>query len=127
MSARGCDNAALRSPMSVVLRARPRRALFLDLLILAAILAVAAGFRFHNLQQWDSGTHQHPDERFLTDVAQRVRLPSSLSDYFVTQRSTINPYAQGFNQYAYGQLPLTLTRAAGQMVGMTSFDNVVYV
>jgi YYY domain-containing protein len=91
--------------------------------LLILILAVAAGFRIHGLN-FDDGTHQHPDERFLTDVASRVAIPPSLGNYFSTQTSTLNPYARGFNNYAYGQLPLTLTRAVGEIVHQTSFDTI---
>ncbi len=97
-----------------------------DLAVLAVILVVAAAFRLNGLD-WDAGTHQHPDERFLTDVASRVALPASWSDYFNTPRSSLNPYARGFDRYAYGQLPLTVTRAAAERVGMTGFENVYLV
>ncbi len=94
--------------------------------MLGLVLLIAAVFRLNGFD-WDSGTHQHPDERFLTDVASRVRLPASLAEYFATARSPLNPYAQGQDRYAYGQLPLTLTRAAAERVGMTGFDSVYLV
>src|SRR5690349_8867005 len=79
-------------------------------LALALILLVAAAFRFNALETWDGNSHQHPDERFMTIVASSVKMPASLGEYFNTARSSLNPYANGQSNYAYGQLPLTLTR-----------------
>src|SRR5919197_6386227 len=86
------------------------RTSYLHLATLGLILLVAAAFRFHGLTTWDSDQHQHPDERFLVQVSIGVAVPTSLGDYINTQRSTLNPYIQGQQRYAYGQLPLTLTR-----------------
>ncbi|MBI2755496.1 MAG: glycosyltransferase family 39 protein [Chloroflexi bacterium] len=97
-----------------------------DLFLLIAVLAVAAALRLNGFD-WDAGTHQHPDERFLTDVASKVQIPGSFGEYFNTPRSPLNPYQRGYQQYAYGQLPLTLTRAVGEALGMTRFDNVYLV
>src|SRR6185436_8769799 len=82
----------------------------LQYLTLGLILLIAAGFRVHGLLSWDGDTHQHPDERFLVQVSTAVAMPASLGEYFNTPRSALNPYAHGHDRYAYGQLPLTLTR-----------------
>jgi YYY domain-containing protein len=107
------------------------RAGWLHLVILALILLVAAAFRFNALETWDDDSHQHPDERFMTIVASQVKVPASLGDYFNTPRSSLNPYANGQSNYAYGQLPLTITRIAAealpvcdQCVPFTSYDRV---
>ncbi len=97
-----------------------------DALLLLLILGVAAGFRFNGLD-WDQGTHQHPDERFLTEVATQVHSPASLGEYFATLESPLNPYARGFDRYAYGQLPLTLTRLVAERVQMTDYGSVYLV
>src|SRR6185503_18852088 len=86
------------------------RSSYVHLATLGLILLVAAGFRVHGLMTWDDDQHQHPDERFLVQVSIGVQVPHSLGDYLNTQRSTLNPYTQGQQRYAYGQLPLTLTR-----------------
>jgi YYY domain-containing protein len=92
--------------------------------VLAVILLVAAAFRLYGLETWDSDSHQHPDERFLTIVASAVSTPPSIGDYFNTQRSTLNPYANGQDRYAYGQLPLTVTRIVAEWTGRGSYDKV---
>src|SRR5437588_10657592 len=95
-----------------------------QVLVLALILVVAAAFRLNGLETWDDDSHQHPDERFLTIVASQVSMPPSLADYFNTARSSLNPYASGQSNYAYGQLPLTLTRVVAEATGRTSYDTV---
>src|ERR1043166_10178397 len=95
-----------------------------QLLVLALILLVAAAFRFNALETWDGNSHQHPDERFMTIVASAVSMPASIGDYFNTPRSSLNPYANGQSNYAYGQLPLTLTRIVAEWTGHTSYDSV---
>ena len=82
--------------------------------MLALILVVAAGFRLNGLETWDDDSHQHPDERFLTIVASQVSVPPSIADYFNTSRSSLNPYANGQSNYAYGQLPLAFEPNQGQ-------------
>jgi YYY domain-containing protein len=110
---------------------RPRS---LQLLVLALIVVVAAAFRLNALETWDDNSHQHPDERFMTIVASQVSMPASIGDYFNTAHSGLNPYANGQSNYAYGQLPLTLTRAIAEAVPtcdrcipFTSYDRVYQV
>lgn len=105
-----------------------------NLVVLGLILLVAALFRFNALETWDDNSHQHPDERFMTIVASGVSVPDSIGDYFNTPRSSLNPYANGQSNYAYGQLPLTLTRAVAELlpvctncVPFTSYDRVYQV
>src|SRR5262249_28326506 len=106
----------------------------LQFVVLGLILLVAAAFRVNALETWDGDSHQHPDERFMTIVASSVSLPSTLGDYFNTARSSLTPYANGQSNYAYGQLPLTLTRAVAEAlpvcagcVPFTSYDHVYQV
>lgn len=101
-----------------------RRSGRFELVVLGVILLVAAAFRFYALETWDGDTHQHPDERFLTIVAAKVSTPASLADYFNTQRSTLSPYNNGEERFAYGQLPLTLTRVVAEWTGRSSYDMV---
>lgn len=84
---------------------------------LAAILLLALYFRTLNLFDWDSGTGQHPDERFFTYVASTVRLPSDLGEFYDSSRSPLNPrnYEQ-FPLYVYGPLPIMLTRVVAVML-----------
>jgi YYY domain-containing protein len=101
-----------------------RRSEHAHLVVLALILVVAAAFRLNALESWDNDSHQHPDERFMTIVASSVSVPASIGDYFNTARSSLNPYANGQSNYAYGQLPLTLTRIVAEWTGHTSYDSV---
>jgi YYY domain-containing protein len=92
--------------------------------VLGLILLIAAVFRIHGLMTWDEDTHQHPDERFLVQVSTAIAAPSSIGEYFNTPRSSLNPYARGHERYAYGQLPLTLTRLLAEWTGNTTYDTV---
>jgi YYY domain-containing protein len=92
--------------------------------VLALIVLVAAAFRFYGLETWDGDSHQHPDERFLTIVASKVSVPPAIAEYFNTPRSSLNPYANGEDRFAYGQLPLTLTRTVGEWTARTGYDQV---
>src|SRR5713101_3615025 len=101
-----------------------RRSNRLQLVVLGFILLVAAAFRLHGLETWDGESHQHPDERFLTIVSSKVMTPPSIGEYFNSQRSSLSPYNHGEARYAYGQLPLTLTRVVAEWTGKTSFDTI---
>src|SRR3982074_3232998 len=96
----------------------------LQLVVLGFILLVAAFFRVHGLETWDGESHQHPDERFLTIVSSKVTTPPSIAEYFTSQRSTLSPYNNGEDRYAYGQLPLTLTRIVAEWTSRGGYDQV---
>ncbi|HET7087083.1 MAG TPA: glycosyltransferase family 39 protein [Anaerolineae bacterium] len=78
-------------------------------LLFTAILLVGLYFRFVGMN-WDESQHMHPDERFLTMVSTAVEIPDSLSAYFDSQTSPLNPYNKGYGFFVYGDLPITLTR-----------------
>lgn len=80
---------------------------------LLIILAVGAYFRFNGLN-WDSGSHLHPDERFLTIVASGLSGVDNPLDYLRTSWSTLNPYNIGERFYVYGNFPMTVTRYAAE-------------
>ncbi len=102
------------------------RSRYVDGATLLVILLVAAAFRIHGLTTWDNDQHQHPDERLMVIVSTAVKMPGSLGEYLDTRRSTLNPYAQGQQNFAYGQLPLTLTRMVGELTGNTSYDTIEF-
>jgi YYY domain-containing protein len=92
------------------LPAPPQRlAPWLTWLILATIVALGAAFCTLNLYGWDSDTRQHPDERFMTSVADRLTMPASLAEYLDSSRNPLNPRNSGNTFYVYGLLPQTLT------------------
>src|SRR5215212_3566392 len=86
-----------------------RPALWHTWLILAAIVALGAAFCTLNLYGWDSDTGQHPDERFMALVADRLAMPASLPEYLDSSRNPLNPRNSGNTFYVYGLLPQTLT------------------
>ncbi|PKO13038.1 MAG: hypothetical protein CVU39_21105 [Chloroflexi bacterium HGW-Chloroflexi-10] len=92
--------------------------------LLIVILIVAAVFRFSGLN-WDGGFHQHPDERYMTMVAEQIRGVDGIRAYFDTQNSTLNPL--NFGSYTYGMLPLFLTRMVAEWVNMASYDSITLV
>ena len=127
--AQGAAEPAEPTPPPIV---RPKRARppaqreWKPLLLLLAILVCGAYFRFIGLN-WDAGQHQHPDERFISMVAEHIRPVSSIIEYleFDTQNSSLNPLQHG--SYTYGMFPLFLTRYVAEWVNMTHYDKVVLV
>lgn len=125
------------------LRPKPRRRWLVPVLFL--IILLAGGYlRFVGLN-WDDFTHLHPDERFLTDVAQGLgyrlnpsdssadtitpqqqveiclgRYPDSggAGPYFDALCSTWNPHNanSGHGMYVYGTLPLFAARLTAEGV-----------
>src|SRR4051794_29854595 len=111
--------------MHVKQRLTQRRLMIVGALIV--ILAFAAGMRFQGLD-WDDGYHLHPDERFLAIVGDKIRFPSNPLTYFDTRTSPLNPYnARDVDGFAYGMVPLFLTRAVGAWYGMATYDGIPIV
>src|SRR5664279_2218625 len=109
--------------------------------LLVLVMLVGGYFRYVGIN-WDDFTHLHPDERFLTDVAQGLGKqlnPSGGADaaqaqvseclrrypntggqgpYFDSLCSTLNPLnansAHGI--YVYGTLPLFIAKGAGELM-----------
>lgn len=77
--------------------------------ILFLILLFGFGLRIYGIN-WDQGHHLHPDERFLTMVANAEKLPTDWVDYFSPVLSPLNPYNVGYPFFVYGALPLTFTK-----------------
>lgn len=108
--------------------------------ILFVLILLMAGYLRLTGVQWGEGYHQHPDELFLTGVLDNLRaktcedptipvdscLPEnrrwmSLSEYFDSSTSTLNPFNRGYGFYVYGNLPLTATRVLMEATGNDSF------
>ncbi len=85
---------------------------------------VGALFRFSGLN-WDDNFHQHPDERYLSMTAESIEGVGSISTYFDTQVSTLNPLKHG--SYTYGMLPMFLTRMVAEWFDMTHYDSITLV
>jgi YYY domain-containing protein len=91
---------------------------------LILILFIGAYFRFTGLN-WDEGQHQHPDERFITMVADQIKGVSGIGEYFDTANSSLNPLQ--FGSYTYGMFPLFLTRMVADWLAMTNYDAITLV
>jgi YYY domain-containing protein len=104
-------------------RTRFNRADWITLAILLGILALGAWLRFTGLN-WDSNTHLHPDERFLTLVETAIQLPESLGDYFDTPNSQLNPRNVGYGFFVYGTFPIFLVRYLAEWTGFTGYDEI---
>ena len=111
-------------------------------IILIVVLLAGTYLRLIGLN-WDSNQHLHPDERFLTMVESALQpmkcaqpaLPVeacpeeqkrwlSLSDYFNTKTSTLNPHNRGYAFFVYGTLPIFIVRYAAEWLGQIGYDQV---
>jgi len=113
-------------PTAWLATARARSA-SLPTLVLVVILAAGATLRSTG-SDWDRGAHLHPDERYLSIVADNVDWPSSVGGYFDVERSPLSPYnTEAGRVYVYGQLPLLATKALATLTGRDSYDELYLV
>jgi len=91
--------------------------------LLLGILLIGAYFRFTGIE-WDDNHHLHPDERFLTMVESSITPVKTLSEYFDTANSSLNPNNRGYNFYVYGTLPIFIVRYVAQWLGQTGYDQI---
>ncbi|MDP2935409.1 MAG: glycosyltransferase family 39 protein, partial [Dehalococcoidia bacterium] len=92
-------------------------------LALGFILLTGAYFRFEGLD-WDAGQHMHPDERFITMVANDTSLPSSIAQYFDSASSPLNPFNRNFKSYPYGTSFLFMAKFLAGPAGMEGYDRI---
>ncbi len=95
-------------------------------LTLLVVLLGAAGLRFAGWH-WDAGQHLHPDERFLSMVVAAEGWPDSAGAYLDEARSPLNPRNVGFDLFAYGTLPTTVVRGAGEALGRVDLEGLTFV
>ncbi len=109
-------------------------------LLLVVVLLVGAYLRTAGLY-WGEYQYLHPDERFLvwvgTDIsptkldnsdAEPKQTWISLSEYFDTPNSPLNPNNRGHGFYVYGTLPMFITRFAAEWIfGHSGFDVMTQV
>ena len=104
------------------------------ILCLIALIAVGIGYRFSWIA-WNKGTNLHPDEYGLTNTLTQLSLPKNLSDYFNTRISPLSPYQKydlsgkvtgdgPDNRMRWGQWPMIIIRAAGELTGQTGYDEI---
>ncbi len=90
---------------------------------LLLIVVLGGALRFHGLgwdqpPESDRPLQMHPDERFLSLVANRIDWPDGVGGYFDTANSPLNPYNDGeTNSYVYGTFPLFLVKAVATIAG----------
>jgi hypothetical protein len=94
--------------------------------LLAAVVLVGGYFRFTAVN-WDQNQHLHPDERFLTMVLSSIEPVDSISEYFNTHTSSLNPHNRGYGFYVYGTLPLFLVRYVGEWLGESDYNQIFLV
>lgn len=94
-----------------------------QIVFLIGIVAVSAIFRFTGIN-WDENAHLHPDERFLTMVETSMRWPTTVTQYFDTRSSMLNPHNIGFSFYVYGTYPVYAAKLAAQAVGKDTYDGI---
>jgi hypothetical protein len=93
-------------------------------IILLLIVLLAFSLRIYGLN-WDGGNHLHPDERFLTMVASDIKLPSSISQYFSTATSPLNPSSYPpYQFFVYGTFPLFLTKLLAVIFGLNDYSHL---
>lgn len=90
-------------------------------LLLFTLLLFAAYLRFTGFN-WDSGLHLHPDERFLTMVANATSWPSNISQYFDQKTSPLNPANVNFSFFVYGTFPLFFVKAVSDLFHTDSYE-----
>jgi YYY domain-containing protein len=95
-------------------------------LALVAVIAMGAYFRYIGMD-WDENHHLHPDERFLTMVSSAIEPVDSVSDYFNTHESSLNPNNRGYGFYVYGTLPLFIVRYLAEWLEYTGYGEVYLV
>jgi len=92
-------------------------------LILIIIFVFIFAIRIIGLN-WDNGHHLHPDERFLTMVIEKIQFPSTLSMYFNTSLSPLNPHNQGFDFFVYGTFPVFLNKVIGHFLNLNTYETI---
>jgi hypothetical protein len=94
-----------------------------NLLLLLVILIIGGVFRWTGLN-WDQGFHLHPDERFLTMVVNKSRLPKNLFQYLDPKTSLLNPHNLDFDFFVYGHTPLTFNKIVAVLAQNDTYNQL---
>ena len=124
-AAKGRDQASplLERPTLLARLRGLTKARYFSAVLLVAIIGFALWLRLWG-NNWDSGTHIHPDERFLTMVESHIKVPSSLGEYFNSAKSPFNPYNQGDGSFVYGTFPLFFVRIVAEVLNKADYGNI---
>jgi hypothetical protein len=99
----------------------------LTIAVLASIVLAGGWLRFSGLD-WDQGAHLHPDERYISTVANDIDWPRSLPGYFDVGESPLSPYnTESGLHYSYGTLPLFATKLTAALAGKDDYDHLYLV
>ena len=91
---------------------------------LAVIALAGLGLRLVGTN-WDSGAHLHPDERYMSTVADNVAIPTGLRSYFDVDDSPFSPYNTNEGRdYLYGMLPLSVTTVVATAAGQEGYGEL---
>lgn len=93
---------------------------------LVVIIFMGAYLRLAGVN-WDESQHMHPDERFLSLVQAAIAPVDSLSTYFDTASSSLNPANRGYGFFVYGTVPLFIIRYIGETLGQTDYHSITIV
>lgn len=91
--------------------------------VLGVIALIALALRLIGLD-WDQGLYLHPDERYVVWVTTDLRWPSSVSEYFNTAVSPLNPYNTNRDSFVYGTFPSFLVKAIAGLFGKDSYGQL---
>jgi hypothetical protein len=95
-------------------------------LVMAVVVVAGGALRFASAN-WDDGAHLHPDERYLSIVANDIRGPGSVGEYFDVD-SPSSPYnVQSGRSYVYGELPLFATKVTASVLGRDDYGRLYLV
>jgi hypothetical protein len=101
-----------------------RRSVAVTAVALATILVGGASLRLTGVN-WDRGSHLHPDERYLSIVADNTDWPSSLGEYFNVEGSPLSPYnTEPGRSYVYGFFPLLATKGVATLAGRDDYGEL---
>lgn len=97
-----------------------------SILIVLLIVTLAGIFRFYGVN-WDQNQHLHPDERFLTMVSTSIQWPTSVSEYFDTNSSPLNPHNKDFPFFVYGTFPIFFTKYVAELFKLGDYQNLTLI
>ena len=96
-----------------------KKYLWLFDILLIGVLLIGATFRLSG-SDWGELQYQHPDELFLTSVTYDLRPVHSVTEYFNTATSGLNPHNTGHGYFVYGTLPVFIVRGLADLTGQMS-------
>jgi len=105
---------------------KPYRRQLLSAIILIIVFALALSLRLYGLN-WDQNSHLHPDERFLTMVSSDISLPKSISQYFDTHHSPLNPANHQYGFFVYGTFPIFITKLIAVLFNFDGYEKIYLV